>query len=515
MVKIVIGNVYSKIVGHLPEEVHLDLRDGLSYKVHNAKYMPLVKAKKWDGVVRLYKKNNGQSFYTGLMSLVRDVLKKHGIEYQIQDARVIPERNLPDLTFNPPHKYEERDYQTFTIDRSQQFTRGVLSVCTGGGKTVIVTKLIAELKTAPFIFYVLTNDLLDQAYETLSAFLNVPIGRIGGGEYDIQDINVCTIQTAIRALNSDNAKFKINEYQFDDEDAWDKDVLSSDKSQAIVNLIENAKGIYFDETHHAAAKTCKEVLEASKQAYWRFGGSATPVREQGDEIMIQAMFGSKIVEISASYLIKKGVLVKPYIYFVPVDSKNSYSSWKKVYESSIVKNDAFNDHVAETARHLISIGASTLILVQHYPQGEYIQAQLPGVEFVTGKRTKKQRKQCLDDMRTGKAKCLIATSLADEGVDIPALDAVIMAGGGASVTRINQRIGRTLRIDKSDPKDKSVVICYDHNAKFLHKHTGKIKRILSKEPEFVVRDSKGQDFINSEIDGSLGFGKDTDCVFEL
>ena len=58
-VKIIVGNVYSKLVGILPEEVNQDLDNVLSYKIKDARFIPSVKAKKWDGVVRLYQKFRG------------------------------------------------------------------------------------------------------------------------------------------------------------------------------------------------------------------------------------------------------------------------------------------------------------------------------------------------------------------------------------------------------------------------------------------------------------------------
>jgi len=327
MVQIVIGNIDSKIVGILPDQVNQDLDRVLSYKHPDARHIPSVKARKWDGVFHLYKRSRGQSFYTGLLSLVREVLDRHKIEFTKIDRRVCPTPNMPELKFVPSSNYEERDYQSFTIDRSIKFTRGVLGVCTGGGKTMMVTRMIGEIKTAPFIFYVLTKDLMRQAHEDLSECLNQPIGMIGDSQCDIQNITVCTIQTAIRSLNQGNPNFKISDYVFDDEDKWDeKGIENAEKSERIRDLIRNAKGVYFDEIHHASAKTCQDVLTASSNAFWRFGGSATPYREDGSDLLIQAMFGAKVVDINASYLIKRNFLVKPYIYFVPVDNQIDYRS---------------------------------------------------------------------------------------------------------------------------------------------------------------------------------------------
>jgi len=268
MVKIVIGNITSKIIGHLPSEVHESLSERLSYKVANSRHMPKVKSGQWDGVIRLYWKHKGQSFYTGLMALVREVLQLHKIAYEFVDQREVPAQNMPELKFTPNPKYQERDYQQFTIDRMMKFTRGVESVATGGGKTLITTEVISRIKTYPFLFFVLTKDLMQQAYDVLSTSLNTPIGMIGDGKCDIQKITVCTIQTAIMAINAQNSKFKIDDYIFDDEDKWDeKGIASAEKADKIRKLIRLARGLYFDETHHAAANTCKAVLTYATNAY--------------------------------------------------------------------------------------------------------------------------------------------------------------------------------------------------------------------------------------------------------
>jgi len=523
MVKIVIGNVYSKIVGRIPDVVNIELDRVMSYFIPSAHYAIEANKKKygnknpWDGSVHLYFVN-GQSFYTGLLSLVRDVFDTYKVQYEKVDRRSMPQQNFPELTFTAPPKFEDRDYQNFTIDRSLKFTRGILEVCTGGGKTMIVTRLIEKIKTYPFVFYVLTKDLMEQAYENLSSCLNCPIGRIGDGRVDIQKITVCTIQTAIRALHKNDTKFKINDYVFDTDDKWnEKSLKDANNTDKIKRLIGMAKGIYFDECHHAAAKTVKEVLAASENAFWRYGGSATPYREDNADLVIQAMFGGKIVDIKASYLIKRGYLLPPHIFIEPIDSNHGYKSWKKIYKTSIADNELLHAHVAKTANHLVERGLSVLVLVQQYSHGDYLKKIINGAKFITGRDKTKVRSQALQDLRDKKLKCLIATSLADEGLDVPCLDVAILAGGGASATRVNQRIGRTIRKSKLlDARDKSVVIIYDHyKTKYLQEHTKKIRKILKREEEFIVKDSNGPDFILDEIDKTLGIETHRDNIFDV
>lgn len=519
MVKIVLNNLTSKIIGFIPDEVHTQLDKALSYRVKHARFSPQFKAKQWDGIIRLYKRNQGQSFYSGLLSFVGPILEENNIPYQKVDERVKPTQNLPQLVFSPPPNYEERDYQQFTIQRALQRSRGILKVATGGGKTMIVSEMIAGVKTAPFMFYVLTEDLLRQAHDVLSSTLNEPIGVIGGGKFDIKNINVCTIQTAIRAIHV-GEKIKVSDYQFDEDDLWsDDEILSIEKLQQLRNLIFSLKGIYFDETHHAAAKTCKEVLSSSPNAYWRFGGSATPFREDGAEILIQAMFGKKIVDISASYLIEREYLAEPSIIFEPIEQDCTFHAYPTVYKHCIVENKEFNMHVADTAKYLIGKGLSVLVLVTHFPQGDFLKTLIPNVEFVTSRMTSKQRKEAINDLRTKKSTCMIATTLADEGLDIPTLDAVLMAGGGASATRVNQRIGRALRKDRNspNPKTKALAIYYNHHGvKHLGDHAKKVKKILKLEPRFHVLDSAGPSYLFSEIDEVMDFQpKPEDTLFNF
>jgi superfamily II DNA or RNA helicase len=128
--------------------------------------------------------------------------------------------------------------------------------------------------------------------------------------------------------------------------------------------------------------------------------------------------------------------------------------------------------------------------------------------------TTKKRTQSIDDLRSNDVKCMIATTLADEGLDVPTLDSVIMAGGGASATRVNQRIGRTLRKDKKGKKKMSIVVMYEHNAKHLVKHATKVRRLIKKEPEFEIVESKGLDFIIEEIE-DLVKNKNSETIFDV
>ena len=517
---ILIDNIYSKIIGdRIPSDVSEKLNKGLSYYLDGAFFIEKhfqkkedekkdddkadnkKKRKVWDGNVKLFWDYGGaSSFLTGMGSEVIKILKESNIPFNIVDQRLRPTPNL-DLNFTSLDGEEARPYQDWTVDICFKATRGIIESATGSGKTYIVTKLISKIRTSPFLFLVLSTDLLDQAQETLASCLNTPIGRIGGGIAEIKDINVMTIQTAIKAIHF-GEKIKIKDYQFDESDEWDDDTIErTNKAIEIKNLIKTCKGIYFDECHHVAAKTAKDVLKFAKEAYWRFGGSATPYRDDGADLMMQALFGKKLVSISASYLIKHNFLVKPNIFDVSLPKlPQEFRGYPNIYAANVVNNESFNKLIIDIANYFESKDISTLILVRQYAHGENLKKIRPDLIFIKGNQPKKQRKQAIQDLRDGKIKVAIATSLADEGLDIRKLGAVIVAGGGKSITRVYQRVGRTLR--KFPGKNKAFAIVFRHNCKFLLTHARRVYNLLKYEKEFAIHSTNLENVLR-DIEASL------------
>ena len=491
--KIVVQNVYSKIYGFVPPEISEKLKKSLQYKVQDYQHVVgnmkqgLV-ASDWDGTILLYWAHKGHLFYTGMMSDVLQILDAEHFEYSIDDRRVIPPRSLADMKFIlPPTKYE-RPYQNIVVASMIKATRGVMQAATGSGKTFMTTKMIGTIKSGPFLFFVPTVDLLEQAHDCLSDCLTVPIGKIGDGQFDIQQVNVVMFQTAVKAVKRNDPKFKPANYKFDEEDDWDDAPLESNRAAAIDDLIRRAAGVYVDECHHAATQTCQAIMEACSNAYWRFGGSATPFREDGAEKMIQALFGKVVQKINASWLIRNKYLVKPYIFNIRMTGMHgSWKSYREVYKHYIVENDDLNKLVAKLTIRMNQFNIPTLILVQQYPHGNAIKKMIVDAPFIKGDMPRVKRRDAIASLRDGSLPYAIATTLADEGLDVERLGSVIVAGGGKSCTRVYQRIGRALR--KFEGKERAIVFMFHHDAQFLNAHGNRVARILKEEPEFVIINS--------------------------
>jgi len=488
--KIVVGNFYSRIYGIIPENIVNALKMSLKYTIQDYKHVvdavqKGIVASDFDGTVYLYWPSKGHTFYTGMMSDVLKILDSFEFKYIIEDRRPIPPKNLPDMKLIlPPGKYE-RPYQNVVVASMIKTTRGVMQAATGSGKTMMTTKIIGTIKSGPFLFFVPTVDLLEQAHSCLSECLTVPIGMIGDNKFDVRDINVMMIQTSVQAIKRNDPKFNIKDYKFDDDDDWDVDPVDETKASIIDNLIRNAAGVYLDEVHHASSKTCQTIMEACASAYWRYGGSATPFREDGAEKMIQALFGKVIMNISASWLIRNKYLVKPYIFNIKMSGLHGeWNSYPKVYKHYIVENDELNQLVAKLTIRMRQFNIPTLILVQQYPQGNAIQKLIPDAPFIRGDMARGKRRDAIASMRDGSVPCAIATTLADEGLDVERLGCVIVAGGGKSITRVYQRVGRALRSFKD--KERAIIFLFSHEAPFLSTHGRRVANILKSESEFVI-----------------------------
>lgn len=487
-----VDNIYSKIIGFIPESLFFELKDEMSYLIQGAEWTPkyntfvekqdnegnIVKVRLWDGKKHLLRKSKGGLyFYTGLLSVFKKCALKYNLSVKYIDKR---KKHQPNINFNWNEDYKLRDYQKQVVFEAKRFTRGILKATTGAGKTILTGKIIYELNTAPFLFIVLTKDLLYQAKEEFEKFfMTKDIGIIGDGQLDIKPITIITIQTVMATLGK--------KASFLDDDKIDGGTIdiSGNKKEIISELLKSAKGVYFDECQHAAAETCEIVLKNLPNAYYRFGGSATPYREDNAEIVIQGLFGRYICDINASFLIENGYLMQPDITFINI-SKQPYkaNNYQDEYKELIVKNEIRNKIISSYANVFYNNNMSTLILVREIEHGKLLESMIKNSVFVHGSMPSKKRRQNIDDLKSGKLKIMIATSIADEGLDVPRLEALILAGSGKSSTKAFQRIGRVIR--KHKEKKNAIVIDFMDSGKYQNRHSYARKKIYKTEQLFKI-----------------------------
>ncbi|HUW43948.1 MAG TPA: helicase-related protein, partial [Bacillota bacterium] len=159
------------------------------------------------------------------------------------------------------------------------------------------------------------------------------------------------------------------------------------------------------------------------------------------------------------------------------------NTWDQDRSAHIVENETRNECVIKLANDFSKRNIQTLILVQLIKHGKDLEKRIPNSVFIYGGSSKKKREQALEDIQSGKLKILIGSTIADEGLDIPALSALILAGGGKSPTRAKQRVGRVIR------KGSSQALVYDFidDGKWSYDHSKERLKILKEEPEFDVK----------------------------
>lgn len=455
MITIQMENVSSKIEGLSKTQIE-DISRELSFTTHG-----------FGGSNHVELFNHGFT-YTGLIPRVVKFLYQKGIQYRIIDDRI---KHPSNASFNLLENFQLRDYQEEIVSRAS--SREILQCATGGGKTFIMYSLIMKFSVKPVVVIAPKVSLAEQIKEEFERFSGHSIGLCTGAIKDIKDITICTPQSA------------------PDE------------------LLEEAKAIFWDEVHNLPASTVFECSKKSINAYYRIGVSATPWRDGGDDLMIESALSIRKphLSINASKLIEKGKLVPCNIFFVPL--KNSYSwqrNYSKTYDRAIVYNQERNDIIANLAyKSTFEKGRKTLILIKKIEHGNIIKAMIENkigslekkfytiedkevdvynVDFLNGSDSPERRKAVFQAVKDGFTKILIGSTIADEGLDLPPLDCLILAGSGKSSTRAFQRIGRVLRLYKE--KKNAIIFDFMDETKTFKNHALTRKALYETEPLWKI-----------------------------
>ena len=493
IVDIEVYNDVCKILTKLPQDKDIALQDECSFEVEGSEYKAKMLAikthghAKWDGHRRLYNRTT-HKFPIGLLDRVRDKLMDFGYTVHTINKRKEPVKEYGEFKFN--QNIHMRYYQEEAVIKSIFAGNGIVKIATGGGKTMVAAATIAQLGKNS-IFIVHTRDLL---YQTINAFKNAfpdeEIGQIGDGVLCCQRITVATMQTL--AILGD---IELGKNKYDEEDNGDTEkpfTLTVDKKQLFKAYAETVGVVMMDEVQIVSSQMAFGVRFLFPCANYAFGYSASPWRDDGSDMMIEAAFGTRIVDINATTLIREGYLVKPTI-IINQTSKvsNPGKTYAEIYKNCIVENESRNQQIVDDAIKQYDAGRNTLILITQIKHGETLTKMLNDrgypAKFISGKSRTKVRQQVIDDMRNGKAGLVVASTIADVGLDVPRLQSIIEAGAGKSSVTALQRLGRIMRVFEG--KDKCYFITYRDTAKYLRDQiTAKIA-IWRTEPGFEICDT--------------------------
>lgn len=486
MVRIIVDNVYAAIRG-ADQNTELQIWTELSFQEEEFGN---------DNVTTRHLFNRKtKKTYSGLVPYVERILKERDIDYSIEDTRIVPEKNANFSLVKALNIGEKeipltvRPYQNKIIDDCTD--RECIMACTGAGKTLMMAGIIAKFNVKPVLVFADKLSLVTQIKEEFEKFLGIEIGVIGGGMREVRDITICSVQSVVENQE----------------------------------LLESANMILFDECHHVPSNTALEIAKSCKHAYYRIGVSATPWRDGGDDLLIEAVLSKRKLEngINASKLIDLGFLVPCSIYFVQNKEVFPGKNYQTLYKKAIVENKKRNKDIVKIALNMREKkNTTTLILIQHVKHGEEIQKLLlekipeetftvklinpkngkeqlirvKNVEFLSGKDDPLRRKAVIMAAKEKKVKVLIGSTIADEGLDISSLDALILAGGGKSSTRAFQRIGRVLRLHTNPDgtkKERALVFDFVDYTPTLRRHSRVREKLYRTEEKWEIK------FLNPEL----------------
>ncbi len=419
----------SKLSGEFPLNA---IREATSYAVEGAQFAKSYRKGLWDGRKHLFRGATG-AFPTGLVDIVSHVLQVAGTPFTVNDHRR-PQPHAGGTYDLIGVKMEGKyDYQLDAAMEAVKRKQGILRIATNGGKTEIACAITKYLKL-PTIFMVTTRELLYQARDRFMKRLGATeeeVGIVGDGNWSPGSwVTIATVDT----------------------------LESRFEQQACQDLLKNCEVLFIDECHHAGSETWYEVCTACPANY-RYGLSGTPMdRTDGANLRLLAAIGPIIVDIPNKFLVDRGISARTHIIFSKVTApvlkkKLAYAS---AYKQGVVDNPNVLSLVVEWTKAFQEVGLSTLILCEEIAHGKAIDQALwtatDGVFiphlFIWGDEDTDARRNALKDFGERKLPVLVASTILDEGVDVPTIDALILAGSRKSRIKTMQRLGRGLRGDK-------------------------------------------------------------------
>lgn len=430
MIKIEVYNVFSRLVGDIPEDLTLILDNQLSYfeesYIWNWKYQ----RGWWDGKIHLYNKTH-RHFKLGLLYRVISIFKAEGVEYAIEDKRNgVPTLNLEYLEnpLLPLRDVQKESILAFTSKfYGTNLCRGIIEKPPRTGKTRTAASLAKVLNAFPMFFVAHRIDLILQAMEDFAPiFPETEIGLIGDGVYNPQPlINLTTIQSITNA--------------FEIKDTFDEKEKDIGHHSELRELLLKAQTCIIDEVHVSGSNTFQRLPDLLENVIYIAGLTGTASRDDGADLAVEQLCGPKIYSLSRSKAVEKGYILPVIVYFVmlPEMGVSSYD-WQTQKKEGLIHSPYVKEASKRIVNRLRSKNMSSVIIVREKIQGENIKKEI-GCELLYSKFSGRDRKEIYNKIQTKEINEIVST-VTDIGVNIPSLDAVIIAQPSKSKVAAFQRI---------------------------------------------------------------------------
>ena len=400
-----------------------DLHDFFSFTVPNAKFMPSVKHRYWDGKVRLFSIKTNK-IYIGLLPYVDEFCRERGYDIKGINDIIGNKERQPNEEFigELGLPFEPRDYQLEAFRSAVQYGRQLLLSPTASGKSLIIY-LLARYYNKKTVIIVPTTSLVEQMAKDFEDY-----------GYDKK---ICKIYSGQPVFDSD---ITITTWQ--------------SFSKAPKNVLESFDVVFGDEAHLFKANVLKGILEKMKKTAIRFGTTGTLDGSECHRLQLEGMFGPVKKVISSKQLMDEGTIADIDIHCIILKHKKCHTMSYQEEMDYLVSSEHRNMFITNL---VASLKGNTLVLFQYVEKhGEVLYPLLDGrvkdLHYVYGGTDTEDREKVRGLVEKSDDNVILASyGTFSTGVNIKRIDNIVFASPSKSKIRNLQSIGRGLR--KTEGKD--------------------------------------------------------------
>lgn len=377
----------------------------------------------------LFLDDKGFWTYSGLKGLVEDKLGQTATSAVVYpEFKTLPWSKVPDRKLRP--------YQEASIEKLLAIKHGAVEIGTGLGKSFIALHVCREIGGKSVVMAP-SISIAKQLYSDFTAhFGKKYVGMFGDGKKDFKKQIVVCIGQSLANVEEGS-------------EVWEH------LSKALVFI--------GDESHLIPANTLLKVcFGLMAKAHYRFFFSGTQMRNDGLDLVLEAITGPIVYRMTVQEGVDNGYLAKPIFRIINCESKSSYNS--KDVNRMTRKHLYYNEEVLKAAADVVNKSVSllkrpTLILVEELEQFTKLLPYLKHpVKFAHGGVNKENKDRLppayhesdpdklVEDFNAGKFMVLAGTSCISTGTDIRVVEQIVYLMGGKSEIKVKQAVGRATRL---------------------------------------------------------------------
>ncbi len=349
-------------------------------------------------------------------------------EYKRPEPKALPWSHLPE--------FKNRYFQAAAEERLLAIGHGAVEIGTGLGKSQIIRNLVKALGLRTVVMAPSRN-IAGQIFQDLTKhFGKAKVGQFYDGKKDFKKQIVVAVAASLTRVVPGSKE-------------WD--------------TLTSASIFIADESHLCPASTLAKVcFGLLAPAPYRFFLSGTQMRNDGLDLLLDAITGPIVYRMTVREGVDQGFLTKPVFKMIRTRSGIVFDTRdaNDLTRAHLYYNPKINKIAGDLANKAVSLMARpTLILVDEIEQFTHLLPFLRyEARFAHGGVNKDNKDklpveyhasdpdQLVEDFNNGVFPILVGTSCIATGTDIKSVKAIIYLRGGKSEVELKQSVGRGTRL---------------------------------------------------------------------